>query len=233
MIALRETFWGHPDHGAIRPFVKAGRGTDIVAQGESGRGGRTAVRTPALCMFTSWWPTNQYNHTLCGCGGDNRKRKTKLMNEVRTCLNSYDAALRAKQDEVDEVKVRFVAWQASPLNSKRVGGRAARSPVHNGAAWTLWVHVLQALYEAEQKRLAELTEHFRRIDRNLARQAEEEAAIKKVRDVRQLGCPGSQCRWVDGWMGSILVGWQCGRLVPHIQVATCPPLCVALFCVGA
>ncbi len=24
------------------------------------------------------------------------------MNEVRTCLNSYDAALRAKQDEVDE-----------------------------------------------------------------------------------------------------------------------------------
>lgn len=69
------------------------------------------------------------------------------MNEVRTCLNSYDAAMQAKQEEVDEVT---------------------------------------ALYEAEKKRLAELTEHFTRIDRNLARQAEEEAAIKKVRDVRVL-----------------------------------------------
>ena len=35
-----------------------------------------------------------------------RKRKTKLMNEVKTCLNSYDAALTAKQDEIDEVRVR-------------------------------------------------------------------------------------------------------------------------------
>ena len=134
-----------------------------------------------------------------------RKRKTKLMNEVKTCLNSYDAALTAKQDEIDEVRVRaalLVVCFHTPFGPRCLTLRRVTSCAP------------QSLYEAEKKRLAELTEHFRRIDRNLARQAEEEAAWKAVHDVRAV-CQAHPTR--HSYMYHRFHALTCGCVPQHEQ----------------